>query len=88
MSLHSDEFQVVLPSNVKGNPSNKPSLYVTELAKPLGLFGEWDVALINISYSHNLANLDKSYQYFLLRLQSEGIDCEFAPENEKSNRSL
>ena len=53
MSSISDEFQVLLPSNVKGNPQNKPNLYETELAKPLDLPGKWDVALINISYPHN-----------------------------------
>ena len=29
---------------------------------------EWDVALINNSYPHNWENLDKSYSYFILRL--------------------
>ena len=53
MSSLSDEFQVLLPSNVKGNPRNKPNLYETDLAKPLDLPGKWDVALINISYPHN-----------------------------------
>ena len=84
----SDEFQVLLPSNVKGNPRNKPYLYETELAKPLDLPGEWDVALINISYPHYWTNLDKSYQYFLLRLPSEGVDSEFTPENEKDQTEL
>ena len=53
MSSLSDEFQVLLPSNVNGNPRNKPNQYETEFAKPLDLPGEWDVALINISYPHN-----------------------------------
>ena len=53
MSLENNEFQVYLPSNVKGNPRNKPYLYETELSKPMDLPGEWDVALINISYPHN-----------------------------------
>ena len=61
-----DEFQVYLPSNVKGNPRNKPNHYETEHSKPLDLPGEWDVALIYISYSHNWTNLDKSYLYFYL----------------------
>ena len=30
--------------------------------------GVWDVAMINISHPHNLKNLDKSYSYFILRL--------------------
>ena len=64
MSSLSDEFQVLLPNNIKGNPRNKPNLYETELAKPLDLPGEWDVALINISYPHNWTNLHKSYPFF------------------------
>ena len=59
MSSQSNKFQVLLPSNVKGNSKNKPSLYETELAKPLDLPGEWGVALISISYPHNSTNLDK-----------------------------
>ena len=81
MSLQSDEVHVLLLSNVKGNPRNKPSLYETELAKPIDLLGEWDVVLIDISYPHNWTNLDKSYQYFLLSLPIKGVDFEFAPEN-------
>ena len=78
MSSLSDDFQVVLLSNVKGNPKNKLNLYETEHAKPLDLFGEWDVALINISYLHNWTNLHKFYPFFLLRRQ-------FDTEDESSN---
>ena len=53
MSSPRDEFQVLLLSNVKGKPRNKPYLYDTELAKLLDLPGEWKVALITISYLHN-----------------------------------
>ena len=63
----SNEFHVLLPSNVKGNSRIKLNLFETELAKPLDLSGEWNVALINISYPHNWTNLDKYYQYFLWR---------------------
>ena len=80
MSLENNEFQVYLPSNVKGNPRNKPYLYETELSKPMDLPGEWNVALINISDPHNLENLDKSYSYFILRLQkSDETKFEFEP---------
>ena len=61
MSSENYEFQVYLPSNVKGNTRNKLSLYETELAKPLDLPGDWDVALTEISYPHNWPNLDKTY---------------------------
>ena len=88
MSSMSDEFQVLLPSNVKGNPRNKPNLFKTELAKPLDLPEEWDVALINISYPHNWTNLEKSYKYFLLRQPIEGVNSEFAPENKTNQIDL
>ena len=67
MSSLSDEFQVLLPNNVKNNPKNKSNLYETELAKPLDFPGECDVALINISYLHNWTNLDNSYQFFYFK---------------------
>ena len=78
----SDDFQVLLPSNVKGTPRNKPNLYKTDFAKPLDFPGEWDVALINISYPENWTNLDKYYQYFILRQPIKGVNSEFVPENE------
>ena len=40
------------------------------------------------SYPHNWTNLDKSYQYFLLRQPIEGVNSEFAPENEKDQTDL
>ena len=82
MSSLSDEFQVVLPSNVGSNPKNKPNQYETALAKPLDLPGEWDVSLIDIAYPHNLTNLVKTYQYFLLKPKSTEIVADidkFAP---------
>ena len=77
MSFLSDKFQVLLPSKAKSNPINKPNLYETELAKQLDLPGEWDVDFINISYLNNWTNLDKSYQYFLLRQPIEDVNSEF-----------
>ena len=60
MSL-GDEFQVTLASNVKSNKRNKPASFETDLAKPLDMPGEWEVALIDLSYPHNWTNLDKPY---------------------------
>ena len=82
MSSQSDKFQVVLQSNVKGNPRNKPSLYETELANPLDLLGEWDVALINISYSHNWKNLDMINTYLLLKPQNDKEQINYEPDAE------
>ena len=86
----SDQYQVLLPSNVKGNPRNKHNKYETELAKPLDLFGECDVALIDISYPQNWTNLDKSYPYFLLRrqLDTENESSNFVPDAEKDEQDL
>ena len=79
---------MLLPSYAKGNSRNKPNLYETELAQPLDPPGDWDVALINISYPHNWTNLNKSQQYFLLRQPIEGVNFEVAPEKEKDQRDL
>ena len=56
MFLLSDDFQVWLSSNVKGNPRNKPSLYETKLAKPFDLTSELNVVLIGILNPHNWTN--------------------------------
>ena len=66
MTSQSNEFQVTLPSNVKANPRNKPVQYETTLAKSLDLTGEWEVALINLSYPHNWLVFDKPIQYLIM----------------------
>ena len=81
MSSLSDEFQVVLPSNVKGYSQNQLYLYETKLAKQLDRLNKWDFALIDISYSNNWTNLNMSSQYFLLRKLIENVDCDFVPKN-------
>ena len=58
MSL-SDYFYVTLPSNVKGNDKNTRGQYETILATFLNLPGEWEVALIVITYLDSLINLNK-----------------------------
>ena len=86
----SDEFQVMLPSNVKGNPRNKPNLYETELAKQLDLPGEWDVPLINISYLHNWTNLVEPYQFFIMgmRFAENADDVKYAPDPTNDEQDL
>ena len=90
MSSLSDEFEVLLPSNVKGNPRNKPNLYETTLATPLDLLGEWDVPLIHISYPHNWTNLLMFYPFFLLRRQfyTEEELSNFVPDAKKNKQDL
>ena len=61
----SNKFQVTLPNNVKGNHQNTPVQYETTLAKSLDLSGEWELALINLSYPHNLLVVDKPIKYFM-----------------------
>ena len=81
---------MLLQSNVKGNPRNKPNLYETEFAKPLDLFGEWDVALINISYPHNWTNMVKPFQFFIMRMRSaENVeDVKYAPDPTNDEQDL
>ena len=83
------EFQVLLPSNVKGNPRNKHNLYETKRAKPLDLPGEWDVALFDMSYPQ-WTNLDKFYRYFLLRQQFDTEDklSNFVPDVTNDQQNL
>ena len=65
-----DEFQVVLHSNVGGNQSNTPYLYETALSILLDLPEEWDVALIDIVLPHNWIHLDKTYPHLFMRFLS------------------
>ena len=50
--LLGDPFQVTLPSNVKGNDKNTAGQYETTLDTPLDLPGDWELALIDNTYSH------------------------------------
>ena len=65
MSL-GDEFQVTLASNVKSNARNKPADFEIALTRPLDLPGEWEVALIDLSYPYNWINLDKPIYFAIL----------------------
>ena len=72
MSL-GEEFQVTLASNVKSNARNKPADFETALARPLNLPGEWEVALIDLSYPHNWVNLDKPIYFAILTNFTQNI---------------
>ena len=61
MSL-GNQFLVTMPSNVKANDKNRPGQYKTTLATPLDLPGEWEVALIDITYPYTSINLNKDIQ--------------------------
>ena len=73
---------------MKGNQRIKPNIYETVLAKPLDLHGEWDVALINISYPHHWPNLDKSYPFLRRQLDTEDEPSNFVPDAEKDQQDL
>ena len=68
------EIQVTLASNVKSNVRNKPADFETTLAKTLDLLGEWEVALIDLSYPHNWMNLDKPINVAVLTDPTNNID--------------
>ena len=66
MTSQSNEFQVTLPSNLKGNLRNTPVQYETTLAKSRDRSGEWEVVLMNLSYPHNWLVFDKPIQYLIM----------------------
>ena len=68
-----DEFQATLASNVKSNARNKPANFETALAKPLNLPGEWEVALIDLSYPHNWVNLDQPIYFAIMADPTQNI---------------
>ena len=55
----SNDFQITLPSNSSNEifPDNKPNSFKTNLAFPLELDGDWEVAIIDIQYPHNWNNV-------------------------------
>jgi len=61
-----DEFQINLLSNVKSNPRNQSAEFETQLAKPIELNGQWEVALMDLSYPHNWVTLKDEYYMALL----------------------
>ena len=87
MSSQSDEYQVLLPSNVKGNPTKQTKPIWDGTFKRLDLPGEWDVALNDILYPHNWINLDKYYQYCLFELPNVGVNSEFSLEHDRYSAS-
>lgn len=54
-----DEFYVTLPSNSSFDyyPDNTLSDFTTKLFKSLDLTGEWEVALVEISFPHSFYNI-------------------------------
>ena len=58
--MDSDDFYVILPSNVKSTKHhpNKTSHYITPLPKPFELDStKWEVGLVEINYPHSFDNI-------------------------------
>ena len=67
-----DNFYVTLPSNVKSYdyfPENTVSNYVTKLASRLTFTGEWEVGLVEMSYTLSWFNVSKKHKILLLYWQ-------------------
>ena len=78
MSL-GNEFQVALPSNVRGPKSNTTGSYETTLAHPLDLPGTWEVGLIDITFPHTWLNLNNE---IVVGISVAFADHEVVDENE------
>ena len=50
--MFNSEFQVTLASNVLSDAKNSPNSFETKLARPVDLNGDWEVALIDITFPH------------------------------------
>jgi len=61
-------FHVTLPSNSSMNyyPDNKITRYVTRLQTPISLTGEWEVALVEISYPRSWFTVSQEGCKFLV----------------------
>ncbi len=57
--INRSEFQIVLPSNASSSfyPNNTTSYYKTKLAMPIQLVGEWEMAIVDIQYTHSWINI-------------------------------
>ncbi len=64
-TIHKNEFQVVLPSNASYDyfKDNKPAHYKTKLPIPIQLEGEWEVAIIDLQYTHSWNNLKEEIKF-------------------------
>jgi hypothetical protein len=65
-----NSFQVILPSNIKGNAENKAGQYETTLASTLETPGQWEVAIMNCSYTHSWLNIKQEFHVGILTWDS------------------
>ena len=54
-----DEFVAVFPSNVQPHifPNNTAGHYYTNFENPIALHGQWQVAVKDVSYVHNIQTI-------------------------------
>lgn len=65
-----DEFHVFLPSNTL--PTNNPSQFRVPLAIPLEFYpAKWDVALIDVAFTHGLYNVTDTDSFELMKAAEE-----------------
>ena len=66
--INRSEFQIVLPSNASAlnYPNNIPANFKTKLAMPIQLVGEWEMAIVDIQYSHSWINIKKAIKIGLM----------------------
>ena len=57
--INRSEFQIVLPSNSSASyyTSNTPANFKTKLAMPIQLSGDWEMAIVDIQYTHSWINI-------------------------------
>ena len=59
---HTNEFHIVLPSNVKSSIENTPSSYITQLCENKNLDGnsnEWEVGLVEMTFVDAIKTISK-----------------------------
>ena len=61
--MFNSEFQVTLASNVLSDAKNSPNSFETKLARPVDLNGDWEVALIDITFPHEWYNIHTEYEF-------------------------
>src|SRR6266481_1473725 len=61
----SDNFYVTLPSNVKSFSDNKISNFRTKLASRLIFQDEWEVGLVEMSYTLSWFNISSKQEIFI-----------------------
>ena len=100
MNVTDREFQITLPSNASMElyPENEATNYTTKLCYPLNLEGNWEVALVDLQYPIEMANVPSNTimgfmivlpDKYTMRLQNKledatSMEKQLAEENSES----